>query len=231
MRTASVSQRLRSTLVDAAVVLAGMGAFAVCVIGGIVALTRPRRVTGQRAPEPPAPTRPSSSPSGRPQPSPTQRFSTWEPGARGAATGLRVAARNWRSPGHRLSGLRRVDARTGGPVSVHSALAGVLYDQTSRALVQVLFGSPAQRQRSRVRALEPELQAIRREHAGDAEALKRATFELYKANRINALDGCGWQLVGIGVSIGIDVLGGRGGQTLRDRVTRTAVILVRDSDV
>ncbi|MBV9820319.1 MAG: hypothetical protein JOZ07_18460 [Solirubrobacterales bacterium] len=37
-----------------------------------------------------------------------------------------VAARNWRGPGQRLLGIRRIDARTQGPVTVRSALTSRL---------------------------------------------------------------------------------------------------------
>jgi hypothetical protein len=39
-----------------------------------------------------------------------------------ASLPLEIRLRNWRSPGMRALGLRRADARTGGPVSVRRAL-------------------------------------------------------------------------------------------------------------
>jgi hypothetical protein len=55
----------------------------------------------------------------------------WSP-----SSGLVVAERNWRGPGFRVVGVRRVDAQTGGAVSVRSALLGVLFDQVWQALYQ-----------------------------------------------------------------------------------------------
>jgi hypothetical protein len=52
---------------------------------------------------------------------------------KGSSIGLAVAGRNWRGLGFRVVGLCRVDALTGGPVSLHGALLGQLFDQAWQA--------------------------------------------------------------------------------------------------
>jgi hypothetical protein len=59
--------------------------------------------------------------------------------------GLAVGGRNWRSPGFRAVGLRRVDAQTGGPICVRSALIGLLFDQARQAATRPLVGSRVNR--------------------------------------------------------------------------------------
>lgn len=56
------------------------------------------------------------------------------PALRGAVAGLDGAHRNWRGPGFRAGGLRHVDARTGGPISVRSAWTGVMLNQVQQSV-------------------------------------------------------------------------------------------------
>jgi hypothetical protein len=69
----------------------------------------------------------------------------------GVSAGLAVANRNWRSPGFRVVGLRRVDARTRGPIRVRSGLIRVHFDQARQAATRPLFRSRALRERDRNR--------------------------------------------------------------------------------
>jgi hypothetical protein len=69
----------------------------------------------------------------------------------GVSAGLAVANRNWRSPGFRVVGLRRVDARTRGPIRVRSGLIRVHFDQARQAATRPLFRSRAHRERDRNR--------------------------------------------------------------------------------
>jgi hypothetical protein len=52
-------------------------------------------------------------------------------------------------------------------------------------------------------------------------------MEFYKANRVNPLAGCGWQLAGPFISQLVLALATRDGRTVRDRITGTAVIVDR----
>ena len=241
MRVASWRLKLLAALVDVAVVIGGMAALVGLGIAGVVAYARVRRDEdeqdgdeeheqhgdhehehdGDREDEPcdvPLTTRELRQ-------WPQLRAALW-----GASAGLAVASRNSRGTGFRVVGLRRVDAQTGGNVSVRSALIGVLFDQARQAATRPLFGSlgsRAQRKRDRISALGPQLRAVQRKYADDRQALQRVTMELYKANDVNPLAGCGWQLAGpIGSQL-VLALSSRGGRTIRDRVTGTVVIIDR----
>lgn len=145
MRVASLRLRLLAALVDAAVVIGGMAVVLGLGIAGVVAYARIRDEDEEDEPEGEEEDEPSGSdgPSREFPRSPQLRAALW-----GASAGLSVAGRNWRGPGFRLLGLRRVDAQTGGVVSVRSALIGVLSDQAWQAATRRLVGSRAQRRRT-----------------------------------------------------------------------------------
>jgi hypothetical protein len=145
----------------------------------------------------------------------------------GAAAGLAIAGRNWRGAGYRLVGLRRVDARTGGTVTTRSALIGVLYDQAWQAAWSPLITSRIQRRQDRLRALAPQLSAVQRAHGTDPQARQKAVMEFYKTHDVNPASGCGWMLAGPLTSQLVVALCSRGGRTLRDRITGTAVVVDR----
>ncbi len=145
----------------------------------------------------------------------------------GAGAGVAVANRNWRSPGFRLVGLRRVDARTGGPVRVRSVLTGVLFDQARQAAARQLFRSRVHRQRDQLSELAPKLKEIERKHAGDQPERRRAVKEFYEANGVKPFAGCGWQLTGPAFSQVVFAAAIRDGRTVYDRLTGTTVIADR----
>ena len=120
MWVASLRLRLLAAVVDAALIIGGMAAAVGLGIGGVVAYARLRgdendEEEGSKEDGPSAIRRVT----GEFRQSPELRAALW-----GASAGLAVAGRNWRSPGFRVVGLRRVDAQTGGIVSVRSALIG-----------------------------------------------------------------------------------------------------------
>ena len=101
-------------------------------------------------------------------------------GFRVAWVPIEVRMRNWRSPGDRAMGLRRVDARTGGPVSVRSALVSGAV-RTAWSELDRLVQRPSQRRfEERRRFVKAELSEARGYHEGDPEAQKRAMFEVAK---------------------------------------------------
>ncbi|MGH2887090.1 MAG: YidC/Oxa1 family membrane protein insertase, partial [Solirubrobacteraceae bacterium] len=142
----------------------------------------------------------------------------------GAGAGLAIANRNGRSPGFRLVGLRRVDAHTGGPISVRSVLIGVLFDQARQATTRALFRSRAHRERDRLRELAPKLKEIQHKYEADRQAQQRAVKEFYKANQVNPLTGCGWLVAGSILSHLVLAIAIRNGRTAYDRLTGTIVI-------
>lgn len=219
MRAASLRLRLLAATVDAAVVIGGMAAVVGLGIAGVVAYARIRGDEDEQPSDEDEPFDIRCTPRRFPQ-SPELRAVLW-----GASAGVAVAGRNWRGPGFRVVGLRRVDAKTGGIVSVRSALIGAVFDQAWQGATKRLFGSRTRRKQERLAALLPQLKEIQRAHAADPDAARRAVKELYNANDVNPFAGCGWLLAGPVVSQIVIALGSRGGRTVRDRITGTVVIV------
>lgn len=142
----------------------------------------------------------------------------------GASAGLAVAHRNSRSPGFRVVGLRRVDARTGGPMSVRSGSIGVLFDQTQQALTRPLFRFRADRERARMNELAPKLKEIEHSYATDRQARERALAGFYEANEVNPFAGCAWIVAGPILSKLVLAVAIRNRRTTYDRVTGTIVL-------
>ena len=250
MHVAPLRVRLLAGLVDAAICIAGIAAVVGMGIAGIEAAAGYKRLRGDRS-EPSrepeterdedwedglAEDEPDDQPTDDP---PDEPFESYFPtlkspqsrplhrALQGAATGLAVAGRNWRGPGYRLVGLRRVDAQTGGAVTTRSALIGVLYDQAWQAAWSPLISSRMQHHQDRLRALEPELSAVQRAHGADPQARQKAVMKFYKNHDVNPASGCGWMVVGPLTSQLVVALSSRGGRTIRDRVTGTAVVVDR----
>lgn len=84
-------------------------------------------------------------------------------------------------------GIRTVDARTGGPVTLRSAvitqLVNLAYEQLLRRV-----RAPARRRYKRRRVdAERRVQEIRGTHAGDSAAIQAATAQVYRDNGVNCL--------------------------------------------
>jgi hypothetical protein len=245
VRVASSRERLLAALVDAAVLICGMVVAVGLGVGAALAYARVRSEDDEDEADPAeGEDEEDASPMRSPGDgdlddqddlSPATHHRTEEflqsPLLRaalfGAGAGLAVANRNWRSPGFRVVGLRRVDARTGGPVSVRSVLTGVLFDQARQAAARPLFRSRVARQRDRVRELAQKLNEIERKHADDQPARRRAVKEFYEANGGKPLPGCGWQLAGPVFSQVVLAAAIRNGRTVYDRLTGTTVIADR----
>jgi hypothetical protein len=68
----------------------------------------------------------------------TQRKVWSHPALTGALESLQLTGRNWRSPGQQAAGIRRVDARTGGPVSVRSASVALVLQRGTQRIYRAL---------------------------------------------------------------------------------------------
>lgn len=237
VRVASLRERLLAGLVDAVLVVLGVGAVAGLTVGGVSVYARFRGGFGENDAhtEDAAPRdfardgddvddeRDRSVGLHQQAPaflqSPLQRAAL-----RGASAGLAVASRNWRSPGRRLVGLRRVDARTRGPVRVRSVLIGALVSEVQQAASRRLFQSQANRERDRLGKLAPRLKEIDHAYGTDLHARERVRMEFYKANRVNPLAGCGWRIAGpmlVQLTLATAI---RDGRTAYDRLTGTIVV-------
>jgi 60Kd inner membrane protein len=141
----------------------------------------------------------------------------------GAGAGLAIANRNWRSPGFRVVGLRRVDAHRRAHQRPQrfdriAARPGTASNHTP------VFRSRAHHERDRLRELAPKLKAIQHRYEGDQQAQQRATMEFYKANQINPLAGCGRLAAGPILSQLVLASAIRNGRTAYDRLTGTLVV-------
>jgi hypothetical protein len=113
---------------------------------------------------------------------------------------IALPGRNWRGPGARVVGLRRVEARTGGPVTIRSALIRFAVTTAWSELIGQLNRPAGQRLRERGQAIHSEMHDLLDEHAGDPKAQQQAISDRYKAGdlsrsmrvrgRFSALSGC-----------------------------------------
>jgi len=95
-----------------------------------------------------------------------------------------------RSPGYRVLGLRRVDARAGGEVSrrqelIRTATRNAWRNVAKRVLPPAKVDHPLDREK-----LRSEMEAARREHAEDEEALQTALMRVYQANKVETRVSC-----------------------------------------
>jgi hypothetical protein len=81
-----------------------------------------------------------------------------------------VALRNTRSPGMRVMRIRRADARTGGPVTLRSAIIRQLVGLALGRLGVRVWRPAFERYQERSKALAAEFQEVRRQHPDDPEA-------------------------------------------------------------
>jgi hypothetical protein len=110
-----------------------------------------------------------------------------------------VNRRNWRSPGMYLMHLRRCDARTGGPVTVRSAVIRHLVDQARDRLISRLLTPRIERYQASMNAIQPELDAARRQHPDDFAAQQQAISQIYSDAGVNPTGGCWLPLLPLAV--------------------------------
>jgi hypothetical protein len=101
-----------------------------------------------------------------------------------------VGFRNVRTPGQRLMGIRRADARSGGPVSPPRAIAREWWSSMMRTLLTQLVDPLERRGQARFQALQPQLTAIQQQHRDDEVTRDRAVMDFYKEHNINPLHSC-----------------------------------------
>jgi hypothetical protein len=142
-----------------------------------------------------------------------------------ALEAARLPTRNWRSPGYKALGLRRVDVSTREPLSVGQVL---VYDFVALASGQLrgrLMKPWLTRRKERLEALRPELKEAERAHAGDVPAQQRAMKEILDRNRVNPARSCAPVLAGAAVSRA-PVLWSPLNQTVGERLA--GIVVVQD---
>ena len=101
-----------------------------------------------------------------------------------ASLPLEIRWRNWRSPGMRALGLRRADARTGGPISVRRAVVRRAVLTASHELTRAAQRRSWERFRERQRRMKADLELARLHHPDDREARERAMREAFRRHRV-----------------------------------------------
>jgi hypothetical protein len=124
-------------------------------------------------------------------PASLDRWNAWSESPRWQRTGTAraVALRNWPSLGMHVMHIHSADARTGGPVTVRSALTRHLVEQARGRLVKELM-APWRRNQERTHALRDEIKAAQRQYRDDRQAQLRAVMEVYRAAGVSPMSGC-----------------------------------------
>ena len=142
-----------------------------------------------------------------------------------------IPLRNGRSPGMRAAGIQMVDARSGGPVSIRSAVIGAAVDVAWRQLISRLTSPLKARSEDvgRREALEPQLTQLLAPHAGDHAAQTRIRDEFYTANGIRSIGESHdlWRVMAA-LLMPLTALISPRRQTLRERLAGTLVIRTRE---
>jgi uncharacterized RDD family membrane protein YckC len=153
------------------------------------------------------------------------RFSVsgrWKAAIWMASAVTEVALRNWRAPGYRALGLRRVDAQTGGPIAVRSALESYLLGRATWQLAAWTARPWQTRMKERHELARAEVNEVRRLHEDDEEA-QQAVREVYKRYGVNPLGGCA-PFILAGALMHAPALWSPLHQTLGDRASGTVVV-------
>jgi uncharacterized RDD family membrane protein YckC len=96
---------------------------------------------------------------------------------------LSLLMRGARSPGHRIVGIRVVDAGTGGPVTRRQALVRGAVRAATQALQAGLTRERHAGSNPELEVVRSELEAAAREHAGDPSALEDAVKRTYASHK------------------------------------------------
>jgi RDD family len=154
---------------------------------------------------------------------PRWRLAMW-----GAGLAIEIGLRNWRSPGARAMGLRSVDARAGGPVTVRGVLMRNAVDTASSELNRLVQRPFQERIAERQRALRAELMEVRRAYGDDGEAELRARVnKAQRRHNLSPWGSCGRGPLGL-LPKYLPALWSARNQTLPDRVAGIVVVVERD---
>ncbi len=172
---ASLGRRARAALIDGTCVVGGVAG----AVGGAFVWARCREGSTSEA-----------------LPDAMNRWNAFAQTPRWHRTGPVLAAasaivmRNSRSPGMRLMGIHREDARSGGPVTVRSALIRQLASQAHGRLVRRVIAPRLERHQAKVQAIQPDVDAARRAHPDDKAAEQRAIRQAYREAGVNPMGYC-----------------------------------------
>lgn len=168
---APIRRRLLASLIDLALALVG-GILAIGAVTGVIAMRGRKDAPGVNSL-----TRLTSS----------KRVSN---ALRVFAFVLNVLLTGRRGPGSRIVGIRLVDARTGGPVSLRQATLRAGSRQGWQFLVRRLTARLGKAEQFKHRDLESKIEALKREHGDNGDAFQRAMMEMYKENQVRPYVSC-----------------------------------------
>ena len=147
----------------------------------------------------------------------------WRLALLGVSVPIEIQLRNSRSPGARALGLRRADARTGGPVSVQSVLIRMTFETASRQLRRRVNRPFERRLAERREIIEAEIAEVRRAYPADDEARGRASLDVYKRHGFGLSVPFVRALAGL-LPLYLPAVWSRCNQTLPERIAGTVVV-------
>ncbi len=103
---------------------------------------------------------------------------------------LNVLLTGRRGPGSRIVGIRLVDARTGGPVSLRQATLRAGSRQGWQFLVRRLTARLGKAEQFKHRDLQSKIETLKRAHEDDHDAFQHAMMEMYKENQVRPYLSC-----------------------------------------
>lgn len=136
-----------------------------------------------------------------------------------------IASRNRRAAGYRALGLRRVDARTGGPVSARSAVIRSTFTHAWTRFARGLTGRDEQLDSEQRAAVRAEAEEARRRHPDDPDAATRAAAEVYRRHGVVRARSCA-SLVASALLLYVPAIWSPLNQTLPDRLA--GIVVVRE---
>jgi len=137
-----------------------------------------------------------------------------------------VLCRNKRGPGDQLTGIQRVDRRTGGPVTVRGALVRFVARQVMVRLIARRYQPQQRRVVERLKGFTPALREIQQAHRGDKAAQRGALMAFYREHDLNPLSAC-VRPPAIFIPL-LSALSSPRNQTLYDWLSDTVVVRVDD---
>jgi hypothetical protein len=138
---------------------------------------------------------------------------------------VRVALRNVPTMGQRLMGIRRVNARTGGPISLPRALVRMLLAIAYGRAIHRLLAPLRERQEAAAQAAAAAMRDARRQHPDNHEAQFSAATEARAAQNVGPLSYWVTALIPILIEVAPEFFT-RSRQPLSDWVT--GIVVVRD---
>lgn len=149
----------------------------------------------------------------------------WRLALQAASLPIEIRLRNWRSPGMRITGIRRADARSGGPVTARSVVVREAVVTAWRELIRSIQRPSDERFREHQRLMKADLEEVRRRLGSDPDARDRAVAEVSKRYRVTPWTSCGRGFLGT-LPPYLPALWSERNQSLPDRLA--GIIVVRD---